>query len=107
MCEGQATLSNSQTQEVRAELTSLLESASFRTSKRCREFLEYIVDHTISGPSGTLKERSILVFVRAPGASPDRIPLIGQLASRYGFRRHASTAQSFWQGSDHVPWVKR
>jgi hypothetical protein len=60
MCEGQATpLSESQTQEVRTELNSLLESAAFRTSKRCRGFLDYIVQHTISGPSGTLKERSI------------------------------------------------
>jgi len=59
MCEGQATLNESQTQELRAELNSLLESPSFRTSKRCREFLEYVVEHTISGPSGTLKERSI------------------------------------------------
>jgi Malectin domain len=45
--------------EVRAELARLLESPAFRTSKRCREFLEYIVEHTISGPSGALKERSI------------------------------------------------
>jgi len=59
MCEGQATLSELQTQEVRAELNHLLESPSFRTSKRCREFLGYIVEHTMSGPSGTLKERSI------------------------------------------------
>src|SRR5947209_6906712 len=60
MCEGDATrLSESQTREVRAELKHLLESAVFRTSKRCREFLEYIVEHTINGPSGTLKERSI------------------------------------------------
>jgi len=44
---------------VRAELQRLLESPAFRTSKRCREFLEYIVEHTISGPAGTLKERSI------------------------------------------------
>jgi hypothetical protein len=63
MGEGQAMLSESQTQEVWAELNSLLESPSFRTSKRCREFLEYIVEHTISGPSGTLKERWIGVEV--------------------------------------------
>src|SRR4029434_2487483 len=44
---------------VMAELARLLESSAFRTSKRCREFLEYIVVHTISGPSSTLKERSI------------------------------------------------
>src|SRR4051794_1411780 len=59
MCEGQTTLNETQTLEVQAELNSLLESASFRTSKRCREFLNYIVQHTISGSSGTLKERSI------------------------------------------------
>ena len=47
------------TQEIRTELTSLLESTAFRTSERCREFLDYIVQHTISGPSGALKERSI------------------------------------------------
>src|SRR4051794_41397346 len=52
-------LSDSQTQEVRAELTRLLESSAFRTSKRCREFLEYIVDHSLNGPTGSLKERSI------------------------------------------------
>src|SRR3974390_982392 len=44
---------------VRAELDRLLASAAFRTSKRCREFLEYIVEHTLGGPSGSLKERSI------------------------------------------------
>jgi len=64
MCENEATpLNESQAQAVRAELNSLLESSAFRTSKRCREFLEYIVEHTISGPIGTLKERSIGVEI--------------------------------------------
>jgi hypothetical protein len=49
----------SREQAIRAELQRLLESAQFRTSKRCKEFLEYIVEHTMHGPSGTLKERSI------------------------------------------------
>jgi hypothetical protein len=44
---------------VRAELDHLVESPSFRQSKRCRDFLDYIVEHTLSGPSGALKERSI------------------------------------------------
>jgi hypothetical protein len=52
-------LTEPQEAAVRAELTRLLESAAFRTSKRCREFLEYIIEHTIAGPSGALKERSI------------------------------------------------
>jgi len=60
MCEKEASrLSESQTQDVRAELTRLLESGAFRNSKRCKEFLEYVFEHTISGPSGSLKERSI------------------------------------------------
>src|SRR3954454_5261836 len=60
MCESESRgLSKSREQEVRAELTRLLESPAFRTSKRCREFLEYIIEHTISGPAGALKERSI------------------------------------------------
>src|SRR5579872_1005822 len=52
-------LSKSREDAVRAELDHLLESAAFRTSKRCREFLEYVVEHTIGGPIGSLKERSI------------------------------------------------
>ena len=52
-------LGDSQERAVMAELARLLESSAFRTSKRCREFLEYIVVHTISGPSSALKERSI------------------------------------------------
>ncbi|MBV9441818.1 MAG: hypothetical protein JO217_03900 [Acidobacteriaceae bacterium] len=52
-------LSESHEQAVRAELRHLLESPAFRSSKRCREFLAYIVEHTLKGPSGALKERSI------------------------------------------------
>jgi hypothetical protein len=60
MCQGDnKKLSETRELAVRAELTRLLESGAFRTSKRCREFLEYIVEHTLSGPSGALKERSI------------------------------------------------
>ena len=58
--ESEATrLNESQTHEIRVELGRLRESSAFRTSKRCREFLEYIVEHTLHGPTGTLKERSI------------------------------------------------
>ena len=60
MCESESRgLTEPREQAVRAELNRLLESSAFRTSKRCREFLEYIVRHTINGPIGTLKERSI------------------------------------------------
>lgn len=60
MCESAPKrLTESRELAVRAELSRLLESTAFRTSKRCREFVEYIVEHTIGGPSGALKERSI------------------------------------------------
>ena len=60
MCETESTgLSKSREQDVRAELTRLLESPAFGTSKRCREFLEYIIEHAIKGPAGAVKERSI------------------------------------------------
>src|SRR5262245_2672145 len=60
MCESESRgLGESRESAIQAELNRLLESSAFRTSKRCREFLEYIVQHTISGPTGSLKERSI------------------------------------------------
>jgi hypothetical protein len=60
MCESESCgLTESRERAVRAEVNRLLESPAFRTSKRSREFLSYIVEHTINGPAGTLKERSI------------------------------------------------
>src|SRR5690242_18229815 len=60
MCEKEETaLAPSREDAVREELNRVLEGTAFHSSKRCREFLEYIVEHTLSGPSGTLKERSI------------------------------------------------
>lgn len=56
---GSTGLSKSGEQDVQAELNRLLESPAFRTSKRCREFLAYIIEHTLRGPAGALKERSI------------------------------------------------
>jgi hypothetical protein len=59
-CESEGSgLALAREQEIRAELDRLLQSPAFRTSKRCREFLDYIVEHTINGPNGALKERSI------------------------------------------------
>jgi hypothetical protein len=52
-------LNESQARAVRVELNCLLESDAFRTSKRCREFLHYIVEQTVKGQNGALKERMI------------------------------------------------
>lgn len=45
--------------EVRAELARILDSASFRSSRRCCEFLSFVVENTLDGKTDRLKERSI------------------------------------------------
>jgi hypothetical protein len=52
-------LSEAREQSIRAELAGLLQSPAFRTSKRCRDFLEYVVHQTLRGETDSLKERSI------------------------------------------------
>jgi hypothetical protein len=52
-------LSDSREDAVREELAGLLGGAAFRTSKRCRDFLEYVVERTLKGLTESLKERSI------------------------------------------------
>jgi hypothetical protein len=48
---------------VRDALTRVLASSEFRTSKRSQEFLRYVVEHTLSGQSDLLKERTIGIEV--------------------------------------------
>jgi hypothetical protein len=57
---------------VREELSRVLASHEFRSSKRSQEFLKYVVDNTLSGHSDILKERviGIEVFGRSPSYDP-------------------------------------
>jgi hypothetical protein len=50
-------------EDVRAELRRILESREFRASKRCQEFLEYVVAATLSGKADGIKERTIAIEV--------------------------------------------
>lgn len=50
-------LSSGQVDEVRAALTSVLESESFATSRRCRDFLACVVELTLAGDYESLTER--------------------------------------------------
>ena len=54
---------------VRQHLRRILESPSFQGSKRCQEFLQYVVDRAMEGQYGSLKERVIgaEVFGRPAG----------------------------------------
>ena len=57
-------------EEIRRTLAGILESASFHGSKRCQDFLAYIVDRALEGSGDSLKERTIAieVFGRKPDA---------------------------------------
>ncbi len=56
---------------VREELARVLASQEFRTSRRCQEFLRYVVENTLAGRTDTLKERTIGIDVFARPASYD------------------------------------
>jgi hypothetical protein len=58
-------------EQIRAELVRVLASHEFRSSKRCQDFLQYVVDHTLRGRADTLKERTIGMEVFARPASYD------------------------------------
>lgn len=53
---------------IRAELERILASEEFKSSKRSRDFLEFVVSRTLAGSSEELKERTIgiEVFGRSP-----------------------------------------
>lgn len=46
-----------QTDKVRSELDKILKSPAFQSSKRCHDFLEFIVSHTLDGDFDSLSER--------------------------------------------------
>jgi hypothetical protein len=58
-------------ERVREELDRVLMSHEFRASKRSQDFLRYVVEHTLNGQSGLLKERNIGIDVFGRPASYD------------------------------------
>jgi len=44
---------------VREQLRHILQSQSFAGSKRCQEFLDFVVEHALRGDADALKERTI------------------------------------------------
>ena len=50
-------------EQIREELNRVLASHEFRTSKRSRDFLRYVVENTLSGHAAMLKERTIGIEV--------------------------------------------
>src|SRR5260370_41586544 len=58
-------------EQIRTELQRVLASHEFRSSKRCQDFLQYVVDNTLAGHADTLKERTIGIEVFARPTSYD------------------------------------
>lgn len=63
---------------VRQQLESILASEHFRHSRRYPAFLRYVVERTIEGAGGELKERAIAidVFSRKPSYEPSLDPIV-------------------------------
>jgi hypothetical protein len=64
MSPGQTPATRPATEEqVREELTRILASQEFRSSKRSQDFLRFVVEHTLHGDADILKERTIGIEV--------------------------------------------
>jgi hypothetical protein len=66
------------TAAVREQLERILASSHFRNSKRYPAFLRFVVERTLDGASGELKERNIAVdvFAREPSYDPSVDPVV-------------------------------
>lgn len=74
---------DSEQQLILQELETILSGAAFRTSKRCQEFLRYVVEQTVAGRAETLKERTVglELFGRGPDYDPSSDAIVRVRAS--------------------------
>jgi hypothetical protein len=84
---------------VRDHLSTLLESECFRSSRRCKEFLSFVVEHTLDGQVERLKERNIgaEVFNR-PEYDPTTDTLVRVTANELRKRLH-----QYYQNASDLP----
>lgn len=71
-------LSEEQIRTIRQELQRILESDAFTGSKRCQEFLHFVIDRAVSADAERLKERAIgaELFGRAIGYETSTDPIV-------------------------------
>jgi hypothetical protein len=76
--------------EIHAQLSRLLESPFFKSSKRCRLFLQSVIEHSLVSGAEPLKERTlgVLVFNRQPTYDTSADPIVrvtaGEVRRRLG-----------------------
>ena len=89
-----------QKEAILRELESILSSPFFRTSNRSKQFLSYVVQHTLEGSHEPLKERTIgaKLFQRPAGYSTGDDPVVrvqaGEVRRRLEQYHHATLSQS-------------
>src|SRR5580698_1105382 len=94
------TVDGPEKEAVLRELESILSSPFFRTSNRSKQFLSYVVQHTLEGSHEPLKERTIgaKLFQRPAGYSTGDDPVVrvqaGEVRRRLEQYHHAALSQS-------------
>ncbi len=89
-----------QKEAILRELESILSSPFFRTSNRSKQFLSYVVQHTLEGSHEPLKERTIgaKLFQRPAGYSTGDDPVVrvqaGEVRRRLEQYHHAAVSPS-------------
>ncbi len=114
--DGQAfekTLSEIDRSEIADQCSRVVESSWFRTSVRCSTLLRYLVEETIQGRAGQLKERMIAVkaFHRSPAYDNNTDPIVRiaagevrkRLAQYYGDPRNSGQIQIELPVGSYVP----
>jgi hypothetical protein len=96
-------LDDHQKATVLRELESILSSHVFRTSERCKQFLSYVVKHTLEGQGELLKERTIgiEIFHRPPMYATGDDPVVRVKATEV--RRRLA---QFYLEESHSPEVR-
>src|SRR5580698_3555405 len=94
------TVDGPEKEAVLRELEAILSSPFFRTSNRSKQFLAYVVQHTLEGNHEPLKERTIgaKLFQRPAGYATGDDPVVrvqaGEVRRRLEQYHHAAVSQS-------------
>ncbi|MGI4758603.1 MAG: hypothetical protein ACRYGF_17355, partial [Janthinobacterium lividum] len=104
-------------EQVRLQMERLLQSVHFRNSRRYPTLLRYIVDQTLAGNSGALKERTLgtEVFGRAPDYDTASDPIVRvtvaeirkRIAQYYHEGTHASELRIELNPGSYIPEFHR
>ncbi len=89
--------------EIRAELSRILESAEFVASNHLAQFLRYVVDESLAGRADSIKERNVAVHAlqRDSTFNPRKDPIVRIVAGRL---RRALT--KFYRGNEAANSVR-